>query len=88
MAVSKQKLATNARWDAKNMVSFSIKLRKPDADTFRAACAANGTTAYSVLLAAARAYIAAHPVQEPAPPSNGPPQGPSDAPDTSKADAP
>lgn len=60
MAVSKAKSASNARWDMKNTHVFSVKVRKDEAEKFKAACEAEALTPYAVLLRAVRATIAAH----------------------------
>ena len=60
MPVSKAKSAANARWDAKNLTYFGMKLPNTEADAFKAACAAHGVAPYAVLQAAARDYIRAN----------------------------
>lgn len=49
MAVSEKKKASNARWDKENMANVSCKIKKEDAEAFRAYAAAQGKTAHALL---------------------------------------
>lgn len=51
-------VAARARYDAKTYDRITVKVRKPTAAAFRAACAANGDSQAGVLNAAIAAYIA------------------------------
>lgn len=62
MGTSQAKKEADYRWKRKNMHNFTVQMTNRDADALKAACAASGVTPHSVFLAAARAYIAAHPV--------------------------
>ena len=44
MAVSEAKKKSNAKWDAANMATLGVKVRKELADQFRAYCAVKGVT--------------------------------------------
>ena len=54
-----QKKARN-KWNAANMITVGVKMRRDLAQQFTAAAKANGTTRNAVLLAAAREYIRTH----------------------------
>lgn len=60
MPLSEAKKRSNAKWDAANMTTVGVKMRRTEADAFAAATKANGTTRNAVLLAAAREYIRTH----------------------------
>ena len=59
MPLSEAKKRSNAKWDAANMTTVGVKMRRTE-DAFAAATKANGTTRNAVLLAAAREYIRTH----------------------------
>lgn len=54
-----QRRASN-KYDAAHYSIVAAKMRNADAEAFRAACAANGTTVNAILTACALDYIAAH----------------------------
>ena len=60
MPLSAAKKRSNAKWDAANMTTVGVKMRRTEADAFAAVTKANGTTRNAVLLAAAREYIRTH----------------------------
>lgn len=60
MPLSEAKKRSNAKWDAANMTTVGVKMRRTEADAFAAATKANGTTRNAVLLTAAREYIRTH----------------------------
>lgn len=60
MPLSEAKKRSNAKWDAANMTTVGVKMRRTEAAAFAAATMANGTTRNAVLLAAAREYIRTH----------------------------
>ena len=69
------KRAADARYEAKTYKIVAVKVRKSEAAAFHAACAAEGTTAYAVLLRCVREMIARH--ADTAPPEEaGTPQDP------------
>lgn len=49
MAVSKAKRAANNKWDADNMTIVACKIKKTDAEDFKAYAAENGTTPNALL---------------------------------------
>lgn len=59
MTSDAQKKATR-KWQKKTATILSVRIQHPEADAFRAACAAAGVTPHSVFLAAARGMIAAY----------------------------
>ena len=69
---SERRSDAKRRADSKySMANYSIvaaKLKNADAEAFRAACAANGTTINAILTACALDYIAAHAAPDPAAP--------------------
>ena len=62
--VSEAQKRSRDRWDALHMVTLGCKLKKEDADKFRAACAAEGKSANAVLKESALKYINDHKVEE------------------------
>lgn len=60
MPISEAKKRSNAKWDAANMTTVGVKMRRTEAEQFAALTKANGTTRNAVLLAAARDYIQTH----------------------------
>ena len=58
MAVSEAQKKATAKWQAENMTSISLKVRKDFADEFKRIAEANGTTRNQVLLQAAKEYVA------------------------------
>lgn len=60
MPVSNAKKRSNAKWDAANMTTIGVRLRKDEAARLAELAKANGTTRNAILLKAARDYIAAH----------------------------
>lgn len=60
MPLSEAKKRSNAKWDAANMTTVGVKMRRTEAEQFAALTKANGTTRNAVLLAAAREYIRTH----------------------------
>lgn len=63
-----QRRKTRQAYDAANYKTVGAKLRAADAELFRAACLASGTTPSAVLTACALDYIAAHAAPEQQPP--------------------
>ena len=55
-----QRRTTRQEYDAARFATVGAKMRREDADAFRLACAASGTTPSAVLTACALDYIAAH----------------------------
>lgn len=53
MPISENKKQSNRKWDAKNMATLGVRLRKTDADLFREYAEAQGKTVNTVL----REYI-------------------------------
>lgn len=49
MAISEKKKATNARWDKDNMATVGCKLRKEQAESFRAYAQSQGKTSNALL---------------------------------------
>lgn len=60
MPVSDAKKRSNAKWDAANMTTIGVRLRKDEAARLAELAKANGTTRNAILLRAARDYIAEH----------------------------
>ena len=60
MPLSEDKKRSNAKWDAANMTTVGVKMRRTEAEAFAAETKANGTTRNAVLLASAREYIRTH----------------------------
>lgn len=60
MPISDKKKRSNAKWDAANMTTVGVKMRRTEAERFAAAAKANGTTRNAILLAAAREYVQTH----------------------------
>lgn len=60
MPLSEAKKRSNAKWDAANMTTVGVKMRRTEAEKFAAVTKANGTTRNAVLLQAARDYIQTH----------------------------
>lgn len=48
MALTEAKKRANQKWDKYNMTVLGCKVKKEEADAFRAACAARGTTVNAV----------------------------------------
>ena len=63
-----QRRTTRQEYDAARFATVGAKMRREDADAFRAACATAGTTPSAVLSACALDYIAAHAAPDPAAP--------------------
>lgn len=49
MAVSEAQKRANQKWDKDNMMTLGCRLKKEDAEAFKAYCAAKGTTANTAL---------------------------------------
>lgn len=49
MAVSKAKMASNSRWDQKNMAYLKCKVRTETAEAFKAYAAERGTSVHALL---------------------------------------
>lgn len=60
MAVSEAQKKANKKWDAENMTSIAVRVRKDFAARFAEVAKANGTTRNAVLLQAAKDYIEQH----------------------------
>lgn len=82
MATSDVQKSANLRYQRKNMHFSTIKMQNWEFELFSAACAAAGVTPYGIMLAAARAMIAAHKIGVP---SDGVQAGAGGSPDTSGA---
>ena len=57
MAISEAKKKSNAKWDAANMTSIAVRVRKDFAARFAEAATATGTTRNAVLLKAAKDFV-------------------------------
>ncbi len=60
MAISEAKKKSNAKWDAANMTSIAVRVRKDFAAHFAEAAKAEGTTRNAVLLKAAKDFVERH----------------------------
>lgn len=60
MAVSESRRRANAKWDAANMTTLGCRMRKTDAEIFKAACKDSGTTVNAVFTAAAAEFLKNH----------------------------
>jgi hypothetical protein len=49
LAVSDSKKKANAKWDSENMATLACKVRKKQAETFKAYCENNGKAVNTVL---------------------------------------
>jgi hypothetical protein len=49
MAVSEKKKVSNARWDSVNMLTLGCRVKKEQAEAFKAYCAIQGRTSNAVL---------------------------------------
>lgn len=49
MAVSKAKIASNSKWDQKNMTYLKCKVRNETAEAFKAYAAKRGTSVHALL---------------------------------------
>ena len=49
MAVSEKKKVSNARWDSVNMLTLGCRVKKEQAEAFKAYCAIPGRTSNAVL---------------------------------------
>lgn len=58
MAVSESRRRANNKWDAANMTTLGCRMRKTDAEIFKAACKDSGTTVNAVFTRAAAEFIA------------------------------
>lgn len=58
MAVSESRRRANNKWDAANMTTLGCRMRKTDAEIFKAACKDSGTTVNAVFTAAAAKFMA------------------------------
>lgn len=58
MAVSESRRRANKKWDAANMTTLGCRMRKADAEIFKAACKDSGTTVNAVFTRAAAEFIA------------------------------
>ena len=57
MAVSESRRRANNKWDAANMTTLGCRMRKTDAEIFKAACKDSGTTVNAVFAAAAVEFL-------------------------------
>ena len=57
MAVSESRRRANNKWDAANMTTLGCRMRKTDAQIFKAACKDSGTTVNAVFAAAAAEFL-------------------------------
>ena len=57
MAVSESRRRANNKWDAVNMTTLGCRMRKTDAETFKAACKDSGTTVNAVFTRAATEFV-------------------------------
>lgn len=58
MAVSESRRRANNKWDAANMTTLGCKMKKADAEEFKAACKDSGTSVNAVFAAAAAKFMA------------------------------
>ena len=49
MAISEAKKKANAKWDSENMATIGVRLKKEQAESFKAYCAERGKTANAAL---------------------------------------
>ena len=49
MPISDKKKISNQRWDRENMITLGCKVKRKDADKFKAYAARNGKTANTIL---------------------------------------
>lgn len=49
MALTESRKRANAKWDKENMATLGCKVKKSEAEAFKAYCAANGKTANTEL---------------------------------------
>lgn len=57
MAVSESRRRANNKWDAANMTTLGCRMRKTDAEIFKAACKDSGTTVNAVFTRAAAEFL-------------------------------
>lgn len=57
MAVSESRRRANNKWDAANMTTLGCRMRKTDAEIFKAACKDSGTTVNAVFTRAATEFV-------------------------------
>lgn len=58
--VSEAQKRSRDKWDAEHMSTLGCKIKKEDADVFRAVCAAEGKTINAVLAELVKEYIEKH----------------------------
>ena len=58
MPMSEARKRANAKWDRQNMATIGVRLRKPEAEQFKAICKERAATPNSVLVKLVRAIIA------------------------------
>ena len=58
--VTRAKRASNNKWDAANMVVLGCKIRRDEAEAFRAACRQASTTPSAVFHDAIREFLEQH----------------------------
>ncbi len=64
MAVSESKRKANDKWDRENMATLGCKIKREQAEKFKARCAADGKTANTVLRDFVLKYIGEAPATE------------------------
>lgn len=60
MATSEARKRANAKWAAVHMATLSVKMKADLKEELKRVCAEQGVTVNSVMLQAARDYIASH----------------------------
>ena len=68
MAISEKKKASNAKWDSANMATIGCRVKKSQAEAFKAYCKGRGQTSNTVLKDYVLGCIGEQDSQEPPPP--------------------
>ena len=63
MAVSESRKKANAKWDAANMATLAVRVKKEMADQFRAYCTVKGVTVNTELREYVQSCVAGKPVE-------------------------
>ena len=67
MAISEKKKASNAKWDSANMATIGCRVKKSQAEAFKAYCKGRGQTSNTVLKDYVLGCIGEQDSQEPPP---------------------
>lgn len=67
MAISEKKKASNAKWDSVNMATIGCRVKKSQAEAFKAYCKGRGQTSNTVLKDYVLSCIEGQEAQEPKP---------------------